>query len=83
MAHAYNPNYLGGSDWAVQGQPRQIVQETLPSPKLTRTKWTGGMAQVVQHLLCKHNALSSNPVLKKKNEEFFKSRLRQKDQEFS
>jgi hypothetical protein len=32
-----------------------------PSPKITRAKWTGGVTQVVEHLLCKHEALSSNP----------------------
>jgi hypothetical protein len=36
----------------VRGQPRQRVWET-PISKVTRTKWTGGMAQVVKCLLCK------------------------------
>jgi hypothetical protein len=44
----------------VQGQPEQIVLETRIS-KITRAKWTGGVAQVVELLLCKHKALSSNP----------------------
>jgi hypothetical protein len=30
----------------VQGQPRQIVHET-PISKITRAKWTGGVAQVI------------------------------------
>jgi hypothetical protein len=29
--------------------------------KKTRTKWIGGMPQVVEHLLCNHETLSSNP----------------------
>jgi hypothetical protein len=29
--------------------------------KITRAKWTGGVAQVVELLLCKHEVLSSNP----------------------
>jgi hypothetical protein len=37
----------------VQGQPRQIVQET-PHLQITTTKWTGSVAQVVECLLCKH-----------------------------
>jgi hypothetical protein len=37
----------------VQGQPRQIIQET-PISKITRAKWTGDMAQVVECLLCNH-----------------------------
>jgi hypothetical protein len=34
--------------------------------KITRAKWTGGVAQGVQRLLSKPKALSSNPVLPKK-----------------
>jgi hypothetical protein len=40
----------------VQGQPREIVHET-PSPKITRAKWTGGVAQEVKLLLCQCEAL--------------------------
>jgi hypothetical protein len=38
----------------------QIGQET-PIPKITRAKWTGGVTQALEHLPCKHEALSSNP----------------------
>jgi hypothetical protein len=31
---------------SVPGQPREIVLE-IPSSKITRAKWTGGVAQVV------------------------------------
>jgi hypothetical protein len=31
-----------------------------PISKITRAKWTGGVAQVAEHLLCKHKALNSN-----------------------
>jgi hypothetical protein len=34
--------------------------------KTTRTKWNEGTAQTVEHLLCEHKALSSNPPPKKK-----------------
>jgi hypothetical protein len=37
---------------SVQGQPRQIVPKTLTS-KITKAKWTGGMAQTVELLLAK------------------------------
>jgi hypothetical protein len=37
-----------------------------PISKITRAKWTGGLAQAVEHLLCKCKALSSNPVPSKK-----------------
>jgi hypothetical protein len=44
----------------VQEQPRKIVHET-PISRITRTKWTGRVTQVVEHLLWKNDALSSNP----------------------
>jgi hypothetical protein len=46
------------------------VQETSlrdPISKITRAKWTGGVAQAVEHLFCKCKALSSNPSLTKKS----------------
>jgi hypothetical protein len=41
----------------VQGQLQQILIET-PISKITRAKWTGGVAQVVEHLLYKHKPQS-------------------------
>jgi hypothetical protein len=32
-----------------------------PISKITRAKWTRGVAQEVGHLLCKHKDLSANP----------------------
>jgi hypothetical protein len=32
----------------------------LPSPKITRAKWTGGMTQAVECLLYNHEVLISN-----------------------
>jgi hypothetical protein len=44
-------------------------------PKITRAKWTGGVAQVVESLLCKCKALSSNSsLIKKKKKERKKGR---------
>jgi hypothetical protein len=37
-----------------------------PSPKITKAKWTGAVAQAVELLLCKWEALSSNPNPTKK-----------------
>jgi hypothetical protein len=31
-----------------------------PTSKITKEKWTGGVVQVVEHLFCKHEDLSSN-----------------------
>jgi hypothetical protein len=44
-----------------------------PISKITRAKWTSGMAQAVEYLLCKCEALNSNPSSNKKN--FFFLRL--------
>jgi hypothetical protein len=44
----------------VHGQLGQTVCET-PITKITKAKWTGDVAQAVEHLLCKCAALSSNP----------------------
>jgi hypothetical protein len=41
-------------------QCEQTVSET-PISKIAMAKWTGAVAQVVECLLCKHKALSSNP----------------------
>jgi hypothetical protein len=51
VAQDCNPSYLEAEIGriSVQGQPGQIVPET-PSPKTTRAKWTGGVAQAVEHL---------------------------------
>jgi hypothetical protein len=37
----------------VQSQPGKIVHEILSS-KIASAKWTGGVAQAVECLLCKH-----------------------------
>jgi hypothetical protein len=51
----------------VQNQPSQAnsLQDLISN--ITRAKWTGGVAQVVEQLRCKHEALCSNPNLKKKS----------------
>jgi hypothetical protein len=54
----------------VQGQSGKIVQETSIS-KITRAE-TGGVVQAVELLLCKHEALSSNPSPTKKNTHTYK-----------
>jgi hypothetical protein len=54
----------------VGGQSEQIVLET-PISKITRAKWTRGVAQVVHGLLCKCKALSSNPSPIKKRVKYF------------
>jgi hypothetical protein len=44
----------------VWGQPREIVHET-PISKITRAKWAGGLAQVVEHLLGKPRVQPISP----------------------
>jgi hypothetical protein len=51
--------------------PAQGNSSQDPISKITTKKWTRGMAQVVESLLCKGKAMSSNPTLtnnKTKNE---------------
>jgi Zn ribbon nucleic-acid-binding protein len=57
----------------VQGQSGQIVCE-MPISNITIAKWTEGVAQVVECLLCKYKALSSNSSsIKKKKKKNRKS----------
>jgi hypothetical protein len=72
IAHAYNPSYLGGWDQEHRdSRPDEAYSLWDPVSKITRAKWTGGMTQVVDHLLCKHEALNSNhsPTQKRKKRE--------------
>jgi hypothetical protein len=45
---------------AVGGQPEQIVLLQESISQITRAKWTGGVAQAIELLLCKCKALRSN-----------------------
>jgi hypothetical protein len=51
-------------------RPKQANNSQDPVSKRTRAKWTGDVAQAVEHLLCKRKALSSNPRLLKKKRRF-------------
>jgi hypothetical protein len=54
VVHAHNPSYLGGLGWEDGGlKPAQTNSSTDPIFKITRANWTGGVAQAVDHLLCK------------------------------
>jgi hypothetical protein len=41
---------------------RPVLENSSQDPisKITRAKWTGGVAQVLEHLLCKCEALGPN-----------------------
>jgi hypothetical protein len=68
-----NPCYLGSKgsqDHSPTAVPREQLQ-TLPE-KLTKAKRAGGMVQVVQHLPCKCEALSSNPNIPKQKQKLQK-----------
>jgi hypothetical protein len=61
-SHARNLNYLGGwdrEDCSLRSAQEYSSQALIS--KITRAKWTGGLAQVVEWLLCKYEAPSSNP----------------------
>jgi hypothetical protein len=62
VAHACNPNYLGGWDQEDNGsRPALANSSQEPISKITRAKWTGGLTQTVECLLGKHKALNLNP----------------------
>jgi hypothetical protein len=54
VAHACNPSYSGGRDQEDHNsrQAQANSSQDLIS-KITRAKWTGDVAQMVEHLLCK------------------------------
>jgi hypothetical protein len=59
---------LGGSRF--KGNPANSLLD--PISKISRAKWPGRVAHTVEHLLCKHESLSSNPgPTKKKIEVMF------------
>jgi hypothetical protein len=47
-------------------RPTWEYSHEAPIAKITRAKWNGGVVQAAEHLLCKHEALSSNPNPTKK-----------------
>jgi hypothetical protein len=57
VVHFYNPSSVGGVDKriAVQGLPWAKTGD--PVQNITKAKWVGGMAQVVECIFSKHGAL--------------------------
>jgi hypothetical protein len=69
VAHACNPSHLGGWDREDYGlSPARVNSSGDSFSKTIKAKWTGGVAQIVEHLLCKGKALNSNhsPIKTKK-----------------
>jgi hypothetical protein len=53
VAHACNPSYLGGQDQKDHNlRPAQTESAQDPTSKITRAKWSGGVAQVLERLIC-------------------------------
>jgi hypothetical protein len=58
VAHICNPSYLGVWDWEDCTLRLAWTYSSRDSiSKITRAKWTGGVTQAVEHLLCKQEAL--------------------------
>jgi hypothetical protein len=57
----------------IQSQPGQKSSKDSIS-KITRTKWTIGVAQAVKRLPCKHEALSSKSQFHKKDNKRMKAK---------
>jgi hypothetical protein len=67
VAHACNPSYLGGGDQEDCGsRPAWGNSFRYSISKITKARWNGGVAKAAEHLLCKHEALSSNFCPKRK-----------------
>jgi hypothetical protein len=65
VAHTNNSSYLWGSDQEDCGSRPALANSSWdPISKLTREKWMGGVAQVLEHLLCKSQDLNSQPLPK-------------------
>jgi hypothetical protein len=47
-----------------------------PVSKITTAKWTQGVAQEIENLLCKHQVLSSNSSHKKKKKKDYQLQLK-------
>jgi hypothetical protein len=62
-----NPRYLGDWDWEDHGLKSAWANSLQNIFKITRTKYTGDVAQLVWCMLCKCEALSSNPSSPPKN----------------
>jgi hypothetical protein len=65
VAHTCKPSYLGGWGWQFQATSGKYFIRP-PISKITTAKWTGSVVQAVGCLLCKPEALSSNPRPTKK-----------------
>jgi hypothetical protein len=64
VAHAYILTTLEAEMGRINSSRANSSQD--PISKITRAKWTEGVIQAVKCLLCKHEALSSNPNPTKK-----------------
>jgi hypothetical protein len=61
-AQALLPIILATWDWVDHGSKPALANSSWDyNHQMIRVKWTGGVAHVVGHLLCKHKALSSIP----------------------
>jgi hypothetical protein len=69
VVHACDPSYLGGWDWEDHSlRPAWENSSRDSISKISRAKWTGGVAQMVECLLCQWETLSTNssPAKKKR-----------------
>jgi hypothetical protein len=54
VAHTYTASYFGGWDWEDHSsRPTLANSWGDPISKITRAKWTGGVAKALEHLFCK------------------------------
>jgi hypothetical protein len=59
VVHACNPSYIREGGKRIESSRPAWAKSVRPYPKKEKSQRTGSMAQVVEHLLSKHEALSS------------------------
>jgi hypothetical protein len=62
VTYTCNPGYLGSWDWEdFSSRPAQADSSWDPISKITTAKWTGGVAQAIEHLLLQARSSEFRP----------------------
>jgi hypothetical protein len=65
VTHAYNSSYLGDWDWEDSSlRPNGVSSSQDCISKISKAKWIGGVAEMINHLHCKHHFTSQIPEFK-------------------
>jgi hypothetical protein len=61
LDHTSNPSYLEGWDQEDHGLRPAWAEFESPDLQNNQSKWTAGVAQALEHLLCKHLLYNTKP----------------------